>query len=100
MNKLNMQLGIMAMCAVFMLPAAAGAAAATDSGAKATSEPSKTTPAVISGSVGQTNVNGVVVPGYYVTNPDSRVAYIPGGVGLVVVNKGTALPPGAYYVTK
>jgi hypothetical protein len=43
----------------------------------------KMAPSQSSFSVAQTNVNGI---------------YVPGGVGLVVVNKATALPKGAYYV--
>lgn len=97
MNMMKTKLGILAMCSAFMLPSVAGAATTTDS-TKTTD--SKATPTVKAVTTGQTNVNGVFVPGYYTVNPDSRVAYIPGGVGLVVVDKSTALPPGAYYVTK
>lgn len=49
-------------------------------------------------SIPQTNVNGIYVPGIYVFTKDSRVAHIPGGVGLVVVNKEIPLPEGSYYL--
>ncbi|WP_079909482.1 hypothetical protein [Paenibacillus sp. 32352] len=94
MKKLKTKLSIITIGASLMLPAAVGAAAPTD-----TQKPSTTDPGtiVISQTV-QTKVNGTYVPGIYVTNKDSLVAFIPGGVGLVVVDKGTALPKGAYYV--
>lgn len=94
MKMLKTKLSLIVIGATLMLPAAAGAAAAED-----TSKSSPTAPATITvSSTVQTNVNGTYVPGIFVTNQDSLVAFIPGGVGLVVVNKATALPAGAYYV--
>ncbi|CAG7638563.1 hypothetical protein PAESOLCIP111_03954 [Paenibacillus solanacearum] len=75
-----------------MVPTAAGAA------------PESSTTNVIDESpwaslaVGQTNVDGVTVPGVYLVTSESKVAFIPNGVGLVVINKEIALPFGAYYV--
>lgn len=94
MKTLKTKIAVLAMCSALALPAAASAATATDS------NPPAAAPVVVVSSIAQTNVNGVLVPGIYVINNDSRVAYIPGGVGLVVVNKNTALPIGAYYVNK
>jgi hypothetical protein len=69
-----------------LLPTVVGAAATTS-------------PASLPGAaIPETKVNGVSVPGNYVVNADSRVAFIPGGVGLIVINKDVPLPKGAYYV--
>ncbi|WP_282942228.1 hypothetical protein [Paenibacillus sp. RC67] len=94
MKMVKTKLSMVVLGATLMLPAAVGAAAAEDTSKSSTAEPTTIT---VSSTV-QTNVNGTYVPGIYVTNQDSLVAFIPGGVGLVVVNKTTALPTGAYYV--
>jgi Cu/Zn superoxide dismutase len=94
--KLKTKLSVLVTCSALMLPTVVGAEAAVDP-----TNPSSaitTPPSSTALSIGQTNVNGVYITGNYVTNMDSRVAYIPGGVGLVVVDKGTALPSGSYYL--
>ncbi|TBL71232.1 polymorphic toxin type 30 domain-containing protein [Paenibacillus thalictri] len=45
-----------------------------------------------------TDVRGHTVTGNYEFDNDSRVAWIPNGVGEVVVNNNTVLPEGAYYI--
>jgi len=95
MKMVKAKIGVLALCSALMLPAAASAAS-TDS--TTTTTTSTTDGPVVVSSIIQTNVNGVMVPGIYVVNSESRVAFIPGGVGLVVVNNGIALPIGAYYV--
>jgi len=89
MRFLKSKLSVLAVCSAFTLPGAAYAA----------ESPPAVPPAPLSMiSIVKTAVNGILVPGNYAVNKDSRVAYIPGGVGLVVVDKSTALPPGAYYL--
>ncbi|UQZ80964.1 hypothetical protein SK3146_00120 [Paenibacillus konkukensis] len=96
MNMFKTKVSVLAMAAALMVPAAAGAAPAS---ASTTSGAAPDKPDIIFvGSVPQTNVNGIYVPGYYLVTKDSKAAFIPGGVGLVVVNSATALPIGAYYV--
>lgn len=47
----------------------------------------------------QTLVNGTYVPGYYVNVSEDTVAvYIPGGVGLIAVNKDAVLPEGSIII--
>lgn len=101
MNLFKTKLCTLTLLSAFLLPAAASAAASTDSTTSTTTTSTSTVAAPQAASpIVQTDVNGVLVPGLYLINSDSRVAFIPGGVGLVVVNKGTALPLGAYYVNK
>ncbi|MDF2963761.1 MAG: hypothetical protein K0S39_5496 [Paenibacillus sp.] len=89
------KLSLLVACASLMLPAVVSAATT----AEPTSSPVKViSPSQLIFNITQTKVNGILVPGNYVTNKDARVAYIPGGVGLVVVDKATALPSGAKYV--
>jgi hypothetical protein len=93
--KLKTKIIALAVCSALMLPTAAAAATADDT---------KNTPALsadlakLLSSVSQTNVNGILVPGIYITDKDSRVAFILAGVGLVVVNKAVPLPAGSYYL--
>lgn len=95
MSKSKLALGVLALSAAIMVPAVVGAATTDNTTTKTT-----TLGSTVTISTYQTNVNGVLVPGYYVFNADSRVAYIPGGVGLVVVDKSARLPVGAYFVNK
>ncbi|NOU94294.1 hypothetical protein GC093_13850 [Paenibacillus sp. LMG 31456] len=81
-----------------MLTSVAGVAAAADPATPSTPTSTVKTPPLIFWSIAQTMVNGTYVPGNYVVNKDSKVAFIPGGVGLVVVDKSVALPVGSYYV--
>jgi hypothetical protein len=95
MKLLRTKLFALTVCSALMLPTVTGAATAV--------EPAKPSaviayPSFQFQSIAQSIINGITVPGIYVTNEDSRVAYIPGSVGLVVVDIGTALPPGSYYV--
>jgi hypothetical protein len=95
MRLIKTKLSVLVVCTAFMLPNVVGAATATD----LTNTPNvSTAPSKVIPLTGETNVNGFYVPGIYVTNKDSRIAYIPGSVGLVVVNKGTALPKGSFYI--
>ncbi|WP_028552750.1 hypothetical protein [Paenibacillus sp. UNC451MF] len=94
MKLLKTRLSVLVVGTSLMLPAVVGAAPVEDAANSSSTAPETM---IISSTV-QTNVNGTYVPGIYVTTNDSMVAFIPGGVGLVVVNKGTALPNGAYYV--
>ncbi|CAG7652074.1 hypothetical protein PAECIP111802_05129 [Paenibacillus allorhizosphaerae] len=75
-----------------MIPTAVGAAPVTGSADAPEASP------VANLAVGQTDINGVTVPGVYLVTSESKVAFIPNGVGLVVINKDIALPFGAYYV--
>ncbi|OXM84492.1 hypothetical protein [Paenibacillus rigui] len=103
MNLFKTRLCTLTLLSAFLLPAAASAAASTDSTTSTTTTTTSTSTVAApqaASPIVQTDVNGVLVPGLYLINSDSRVAFIPGGVGLVVVNKGTALPLGAYYVNK
>lgn len=54
--------------------------------------------AKISWSITHTNVDGILVPGIYVNTKDAKVAWIP-DVGIVVVDKDTALPKGSSYLS-
>ncbi|MCY9659323.1 hypothetical protein P5G65_20760 [Paenibacillus chondroitinus] len=47
----------------------------------------------------QTNVHGTYVPGYYLNVDENTVAaFIPGGVGLVAVDKDAVLPEGSRFI--
>ncbi|KZE75838.1 hypothetical protein AV654_25560 [Paenibacillus elgii] len=97
-SMLKTKVAVLALCSAFLLPVAAFA--------QTPDEPAATPPTTtitfpnlnLTTTVKITNVNGVLVPGDYVITGDSRVAYIPEGVGLVVVHKETALPNGAFYL--
>ncbi|MCR8630482.1 hypothetical protein [Paenibacillus radicis (ex Xue et al. 2023)] len=98
MNLLKTKFSALVVCSALMLTSAAGVAAAADSTTQTPTTIHVTPPPLIFWSVGQTMVNGTYVPGNYLIGKDSKVAFIPGGVGLVVVDKSIALPVGAYYV--
>lgn len=95
MKLLKTKVAVLAICTAVMLPNVVGAATVAD---PLNTPNVSTTPSKIPPITGETNVNGVYVPGYYAINKDSRVAFIYGGIGVVVVNKGTALPKGSYYI--
>ncbi|UJF34415.1 hypothetical protein [Paenibacillus hexagrammi] len=47
----------------------------------------------------QTNVHGIYVPGHYINiDDDTRVAFLPGGIGIIAVDKDTVLPEGSKYL--
>lgn len=52
----------------------------------------------VASSIPQTIINGIEVAGDYIVHLTARVAYIPDGVGMVVVDQSIPLPFGAYYV--
>lgn len=95
MKLLKTKLSLLLVCSSLMLPAAVSAATGGDAKDTATPAPSLTW---FGFSIPQTNVNGVYVPGLYLFTKDSRVAHIPDGVGLVVIDKSTPLPKGSYYL--
>jgi hypothetical protein len=84
------------VAAALMLPSVAGAATPTDP--MDTPNVSTTPTPETAQYVGETNIRGIYVPGNYVVTLDTRIAYILGGIGLVVVDKSTALPTNSYYI--
>ncbi|KIL40874.1 hypothetical protein SD70_10600 [Gordoniibacillus kamchatkensis] len=92
MKMLKTKLSVLAMCSAFMLPTAVSAATADDSTKAAA-------PLTFFGSaITQTNVHGVLVPGIYINFENCRVAFVPDGVGIVVVDKNLVLPQGSKYL--
>ena len=95
MKALKTKLGVLVACSCLLLPNAVSAAtASTTSTDKAKDLPT------YSNAVAQTKVNGISVPGIYTVTKDSRVALVPGGVGLVVVHKDIKLPAGSLYLSE
>lgn len=97
-SMLKTKITVLAMCSAFLLPAAAFAQTPDEPAAKPPTANVTLPNPNLTTSVKVTNVDGVLVPGDYVITGDSRVAYIPDGVGLVVVNKDIVLPTGAFYL--
>ncbi|MDU0201035.1 MULTISPECIES: hypothetical protein [Paenibacillus] len=65
----------------------------------AATETADTPPYTYSNGFIQTYVHGTYVPGYYLNVDDNTVAaYIPGGVGLVAVDKDAVLPEGSRFL--
>lgn len=97
-SMLKTKIAVLAMCSAFLLPSAAFAQTPDEPAANPPTTTITFPNLNLTTTVRVTNVDGVLVPGDYVITSDSRVAYIPEGVGLVVVNKETVLPNGAFYL--
>jgi hypothetical protein len=96
MNLFKTKLSVLVVAAALMLPSVVGAATATD---PMNTPNVNTTPTPATAQItGETNIRGIYVPGNFVINLDTRIAYILNGVGLVVVDKSTALPASSYYI--
>lgn len=98
MKSLKTKLSMLVVAAALMLPTVVGAAEATTDPLLNTPNVSNTPTAATSQSIGETNIRGIYVPGIFIFNADTRIAYVLNGVGLVVVDKSTALPTGSYYI--
>jgi hypothetical protein len=96
MKQFKTKLSVLVVAAALMVPSVVGAATATDP--LNTPNVSTTTTPATAQSIGETNIRGIFVPGHFVINADTRIAYILGGIGLVVVDKTTALPSTSYYI--
>jgi hypothetical protein len=96
MKHLKTKLSVLVVAAALMVPSVVGAATPTDpmNTPNVSTSPSPT----VASTIGETNIRGIYVPGNFVFNLDTRIAYILGGVGLVVVDKSTALPTDSYYI--
>ncbi|SCW53568.1 hypothetical protein SAMN04487970_101394 [Paenibacillus tianmuensis] len=97
-STLKTKITVLALCSAFLLPTATFAQTADEPAANPQTTAITFPNLNLTTTVSVTNVNGILVPGDYVITSDSRVVYIPEGVGLVVVNKETALPSGAFYL--
>ncbi|PZE21510.1 hypothetical protein [Paenibacillus xerothermodurans] len=93
---LKKKVSVLALGAALMLPSVVGAAPATDpmNTPNVETAPNPATAQM----TGETNIRGIYVPGNFIVNEDTRIAYILGGIGLVVVDKSTALPANSYYI--
>ncbi|NHN30501.1 hypothetical protein [Paenibacillus agricola] len=100
MKNFKMKLSVLVVAAAIMVPSVVGAATETATPANLLNTPNVSTSATptTAQSIGETNIRGIFVPGNFVINADTRIAYILGGVGLVVVDKSTALPTTSYYI--
>jgi hypothetical protein len=90
------KLSVLVVAAALMVPSVVGAADPIDP--MNTPNVSTTATPTTAQSIGETNIRGIYVPGHFIINSDTRIAYILGGVGLVVVDKTTALPTTSYYI--
>ncbi|UUZ82443.1 hypothetical protein LJK88_50175 [Paenibacillus sp. P26] len=85
MKSSKKKLASFVLSSALMLTAVAGTALA---------DPADGSTTVSDTSTVQTYVGGVWVPGSYQVTGDSRAAFIPGGVGLVVIDKNIPRRPG------
>lgn len=99
MKSFKMKLSMLVIGAALMLPTVVGAAEATTTTDPMNTPNVSTAPsATTSQIIGETNIRGIYVPGIFTFNADTRIAYVLNGIGLVVVDKSTALPIGSYYI--
>lgn len=96
MKNFKTKLSVLVVAAALMVPSVVGAATATDP-LNTPNVSTSATPATAQ-SIGETNIRGIFVPGNFTINVDTRIAYILGGVGLVIVDKSTSLPTTSYYI--
>jgi hypothetical protein len=96
MNLFKTKLSVLVVAAALMLPTVVGAA--TPAELLNTPNVGTTPTATTAQTTGETNIRGIYVPGNFIFNIDTRIAYVLNGVGLVVVDKSTALPIGSYYI--
>jgi hypothetical protein len=94
MKSLKRKVSALLVCSALLLPSVVSAATTADPKATSTAP---TKPAVKI-SVIETEVNGVKVPGKYISFKDCKVVWIPGGVGLVLVAKDVPLPGGTVLI--
>lgn len=65
----------------------------------ATAETVDTPPFMYNNGFIQTYVHGTYVPGFYLNvDEDTVAAYVPGGVGLIAVDKDAVLPEGSKFL--
>lgn len=88
MNFLKTKLSLALVCASLMVPSVISAA---------TEDVDPPAYTYINSSI-HTFVNGVYVPGRYLVDEDTVAVYIPGGVGIIAVDKDTVLPFGSIYL--
>lgn len=88
MNFFKTKLALALVCSSLMVPSVINAATET------VDPPAYT---YINSSI-YTFVNGVYVPGRYLVDEDTVAVYIPGGVGIIAVDKDTVLPLGSKYL--
>ncbi|WP_284645498.1 hypothetical protein [Paenibacillus silviterrae] len=94
MKSMKTKVYALFVCSALLLPNVVSAATTADPKATSTAA----TKPVATVSIPVTEVNGVKVPGKYISVKDCKVAWVPGGVGLVVVAKDVPLPKGAIVI--
>ncbi|MDR6550706.1 hypothetical protein [Paenibacillus qinlingensis] len=85
MSFLKTKLMLLVACSSIMVPSVISAATET------VDAPDYT---YMNGSV-HTLIHGIYIPGRYLIDEDTVAVYIPGGIGIIAVDKNTVLPEGS-----
>ncbi|MDQ0920585.1 hypothetical protein [Paenibacillus sp. V4I5] len=89
MRSLKTKLALLLACSSLMAPSAISAA--TETGVTPTY--------IFKNNLIHTFVHGIYVPGRYINvDEDTRAVYIPGGVGVIAVDKDALLPEGSKFL--
>ncbi|OCT13563.1 hypothetical protein A8709_18390 [Paenibacillus pectinilyticus] len=88
MSFLKTKLILILACSSLMVPSVISAATET---------PATPSYMYLNGSI-HTNVHGIYIPGRYLVDEDTVAVYIPGGIGILAVDKHTVLPEGTIFL--